>query len=754
MRARARLSNIHGSKWARPTSSLDRRTVAKMIEAVLAAEGIILKKLSARLRVYVRADEVQRLLVGMISGGKGTTSADWIRPSYTETRACLESVSKRFRKCKDMYWSGKWSLSTEVASIPRALWTDTVLMMSSQKKINSWKILANASRGHLVATFPVSNELETLPQPSIEEALNENSEYSRYDLVLCVRVLKVIEQMVLSRTNGVSGPLTVSTSISGICEVSPSYLSVLNAMGMFLSYNVTERYRQKLIAERERKGPWESSRLDPYALPTLQFDNWDIKPLHAVKADQKAMPKVNGSLMQAVTQKRKTEDEEQYLLDVKRRKTEGQTSWRPQLLLGDGEAFGDSFSTPESQIILDRFNDVVFGITALFRNALVGGHEQKNSEYNASTREQFGYRCSSPPINFRTLLLSCFKPHGGAPEPTFDQHVIYVEISRDSAADILSVRRFLNLIVEQLKPGRPGCPRYVVLAGDQPSYKMFSELWLESWRKSKKNQSRMTIPYTEYEKNEALSLHEWLVPYPGFFHAEKQAMYSLCKEMLDGLGLEELAGCTGLSKSQVENILSHSHARNNRAVLFNLACAMIIHLTDILVGEDDDIEKRITRMHAGASGKNISADTEINPHEVHRPEAQIRISESYSRSVCPTTPGRLYDATSDLVTAEVLEIGRIPRRKVEHHFTSGPNGKHFIGTVLFSCLLPTIGFHVISRTGHTDCMEAFWFKHNSILHSTNHLKYQELSLFYAFFRGILPTFVSNVLFAENPGKQY
>lgn len=88
-------------------------------------------------------------------------------------------------------------------------------------------------------------------------------------------------------------------------------------------------------------------------------------------------------------------------------------------------------------------------------------------------------------------------------------------------------------------------------------------------------------------------------------------MYSLCKEMLDGLGLEEMAGCSGLSKSQVENILGHSHARNNRAVLFNLACAMVIHLTDMLAREDDIIEKRPKRMHAEAPVKQISADMEI-----------------------------------------------------------------------------------------------------------------------------------------------
>ena len=70
---------------------------------------------------------------------------------------------------------------------------------------------------------------------------------------------------------------------------------------------------------------------------------------------------------------------------------------------------------------------------------------------------------------------------------------------------------------------------------------------------------------------------------PRVLSRKKQAMHAICTEMLDGIGLEEAGGCASLSKSHVENILSHSHARNNRAVLFNLACAMNVHLTDLLV---------------------------------------------------------------------------------------------------------------------------------------------------------------------------
>ena len=53
IRVRDRLCSSHGSTFVQKDASIDRRTVAKGIEAVLSAKGIILKKLiSARLRVY------------------------------------------------------------------------------------------------------------------------------------------------------------------------------------------------------------------------------------------------------------------------------------------------------------------------------------------------------------------------------------------------------------------------------------------------------------------------------------------------------------------------------------------------------------------------------------------------------------------------------------------------------------------------------------------------------------------------------
>ena len=74
-----------------------------------------------------------------------------------------------------------------------------------------------------------------------------------------------------------------------------------------------------------------------------------------------------------------------------------------------------------------------------------------------------------------------------------------------------------------------------------------------------------------------------------------------------------------------------------------------------------------------------------------------------------------------------------------------------MGTVPFACLLPTVGFHVLSRTGHADVLESFCLRQNNILHSSGHLKHQELYLYYAFFRSIIPRMAFDDIFKNNPG---
>lgn len=128
-------------------------------------------------------------------------------------------------------------------------------------------------------------------------------------MLLCVRTLKVLEQIVLSRSKSIVGPLTVCMFISGSLEVSPSFASIKNSLGQALSYNATKRFRLKLIADREKctRGAWDSVPFldSSYIIPSCRFDNWDILSFHALKVTGKNMPKVNGSLSKAFVWKEK-----------------------------------------------------------------------------------------------------------------------------------------------------------------------------------------------------------------------------------------------------------------------------------------------------------------------------------------------------------------------------------------------------------------------------------------------------------------
>ncbi|PXF40072.1 hypothetical protein BWQ96_10223 [Gracilariopsis chorda] len=210
----------------------------------------------------------------------------------------LHVVPDIFRERKLEFWRIQWSLSEVISLIPRPLWTEYVLLMASGNRLRIWKAASRATGMLLEDNFPLSSVRESLPSPSIEEQLCNAGSYSRAALLICVCVLKVIENTVLLETDGVAGPLTVAVSVSGICEVSPSFFGVLKAMGLFLSYQVTDRFRGKLIAERERTGPWDFNNIDEASIPVPQFDNWDIKPFHSIITDGKAMLKVNGSLFQ------------------------------------------------------------------------------------------------------------------------------------------------------------------------------------------------------------------------------------------------------------------------------------------------------------------------------------------------------------------------------------------------------------------------------------------------------------------------
>ena len=255
-RCRQALCEFQNEADAKIFYNISEKTLVKRLQVGLAGEGIILKKLGYRRRSYVSVEPLDNL-VSFMSRPKASSAAEVWQPTPIDLQNYLDSVSEHFRASRDNYWNVNWSLTEEILSIPRALLTDIVLRLASDRRLSTLRLAAKECFHAVTDIFPVSNSRGCLPETSIEDLLSNGSDCPRVDILLALMTLKVIEQLVFYRSSGVSGPLIVAVPVSGICEVTPSFVSLLNSIGIFLYFNMTEKYRQQLIADRKRQGLWD-----------------------------------------------------------------------------------------------------------------------------------------------------------------------------------------------------------------------------------------------------------------------------------------------------------------------------------------------------------------------------------------------------------------------------------------------------------------------------------------------------------------
>lgn len=117
---------------------------------------------------------------------------------------------------------------------------------------------------------------------------------------------------------------------------------------------------------------------------------------------------------------------------------------------------------------MQQFFDIVFALVYTHRDQL--SYSPTEYEGHAFVRTN-AHLSGIQRLSFRSLLFSAFKPHGGATvdDYLFKQHVVYTDITREPASDILSVPRMLDLLQSIVRPRTAGSPRFIVVPGDQPS---------------------------------------------------------------------------------------------------------------------------------------------------------------------------------------------------------------------------------------------------------------------------------------------
>lgn len=184
-----------------------------------------------------------------------------------------------------------------------------------------------------------------------------------------------------------------------------------------------------------------------------------------------------------------------------------------------------------------------------------------------------------------------------------------------------------------------------------------------------------------------------------------------------------MTALSGLSRSQVETILKHVHARNHLSVLFNICAATIIHTSDLIQTKCPELKDSIDVLK--------------------RESTRARCTEAGNSN--------LLNLTKRMVTKLTVEVGRLLRSRTQRFFSHSQNGKNIVTTVLLIYLLPTVRFHVLSRTGHMKLVDSFWMRQTDVLQTSGHIKYKELYLYYGFFRTNIPIVSFADLFTSKPG---
>lgn len=113
------------------------------------------------------------------------------------------------------------------------------------------------------------------------------------------------------------------------------------------------------------------------------------------KVDGKVMPKVNLSLLQVHTRKRKSVSHSES--DTKCQRN---SDWKSSSTQGTKEDFAQSFHDEEYDKMLSRFNEVAFGMVCRYKNQLIMGKLVEINEYDAGALPCFIHGVDAPPPNF------------------------------------------------------------------------------------------------------------------------------------------------------------------------------------------------------------------------------------------------------------------------------------------------------------------------------------------------------------------
>ena len=394
---------------AAPSRNISYKTIVSRVSPVLVAKNVHVYSLSRKNRCFATSAAFSDTLHGVLS----VSGTDETPLLPKERRQLLHEVSRRYISKQNHYRRGIWKLSEEIAAIPTRLWSSVILDMASVRQLAAFKVVASEKGVSIADIFRINNDDCQLPSEELDNftlvSLKSNDQMcsiTRGWFLLCLRTLKVLEQMVFSRSRLSVGPLQMTTSIAGIIESSASWTSVLHSLGIVVSYDAMQKYRKGLIAEREQaaRGAFDEVKLDDRVI-TLQIDNFDMLPFNNVKAAGKAFPVISGTATQSIVQTRRRRFLSSFSFQALGGPTDSDmdNKWkdcREVQCMASREAFISSLNSDGDQRILEDFYDVAFCVVYENREELLGTSGSTIRYKRGNLEQAFEHKGH----NFRSLL--------------------------------------------------------------------------------------------------------------------------------------------------------------------------------------------------------------------------------------------------------------------------------------------------------------------------------------------------------------
>ena len=599
-------------------------------------------------------------------------------PHPQQLRELLKPLREYISSRQEEILNGEWQLFEFIRKCPPLVWSFFVLYIGNVQLLRTGRAEARIHNSNAIEEWPLN------PRRCPEDI----SVRSYHEFCFAARIYYSIERDVFMMSNNtIRGPITILLSLCGLPSATVSFISILNRLGCAVSYAKVNEWRAESIRRRQEAGPFNE--LLPKAFASVAIDNINIRSSHSMSVHGSSYNGFDGLAVQGVNSV-PSFDFSAYLdalpaQDKLPRYYEYQS--RTQFI---EENFPKVGSDPD-----------VVG----FKYFAVG---TAIASCKSLATEDFRLQKS-----FRRALMEGLEGRSGG-----RANIEYVDIRKCCATDVFEIERILQMVEEKFNP--PGSSKIVMVAvvGDQPIFKMLFQIWMAS-----------------YVKRQRRAL--WLVPDPGAFHIDKQAIIPAVKKYLWGSGIEELLRFSGLSPKHQDNFLQLPHYRKNRRFLSQITCAYLIR-----------IGKTLSEMNPSfATQLQMHIDRETTWNELSRSEREIIANQkSFATEIRSILPPHCRLATARTLHPSVIIIGKLISEHVAALGTESRNMKVFGEIQVLDTLVPWCGYNITLRKGQTSIVDKFYDVFLGVIHGTNKHFYQENMLFYSVVRKCISKAAYDVLY--------